>query len=148
MTVICKTTTLLNTILDNCIYISNLEGGQVCFIKYLKLGTNSITTTFCVYSLQNWNVFTGYIVRLLHIIKPVNKIRHAESVVGDDIFFLISECNVGYTTKNGQPCQQCEIGLYGRRCAFICQCRDSERYVVFSSTFEELFRLTRGFICH
>lgn len=45
-------------------------------------------------------------------------------------FNSFSECKSGYVSKNGEPCQRCKPGTYGKKCAFICNCKDSNRYFV------------------
>lgn len=39
-----------------------------------------------------------------------------------------SECKSGYVSNKGEPCQRCKPGTYGNKCAFICNCKDSNRY--------------------
>ncbi|XP_063415162.1 uncharacterized protein LOC134697066 [Mytilus trossulus] len=37
------------------------------------------------------------------------------------------ECEIGYVSKDGFPCQPCSLGLWGRKCRDICSCQHNER---------------------
>ncbi|XP_052076473.1 uncharacterized protein LOC127714451 [Mytilus californianus] len=39
---------------------------------------------------------------------------------------LCVECTTGFISDMGEPCQQCGIGLYGRKCGDICKCNAYE----------------------
>ncbi|CAC5374161.1 unnamed protein product [Mytilus coruscus] len=43
------------------------------------------------------------------------------------VHIIFSECKVGYTSRNGKPCHQCEAGMYGKRCIYTCKCEGSQR---------------------
>ncbi|XP_052089508.1 uncharacterized protein LOC127726241 [Mytilus californianus] len=37
------------------------------------------------------------------------------------------ECEIGYVSKDGYPCQPCSLGLWGRKCRDVCSCLHNER---------------------
>ncbi|XP_076071562.1 uncharacterized protein LOC143042942 [Mytilus galloprovincialis] len=37
------------------------------------------------------------------------------------------ECETGYVSKDGFPCQPCSLGLWGRKCRDVCRCHHNER---------------------
>ncbi|XP_071128026.1 uncharacterized protein [Mytilus edulis] len=37
------------------------------------------------------------------------------------------ECEIGYVSKDGFPCQPCSNGLWGRKCRDVCRCQHNER---------------------
>ncbi|XP_076072039.1 uncharacterized protein LOC143043743 [Mytilus galloprovincialis] len=45
----------------------------------------------------------------------------------EDINNTCIECEIGYKTLKGKPCQPCSGGYYGRRCVESCKCKQNER---------------------
>lgn len=38
------------------------------------------------------------------------------------VVYLYLECDVGFTSLNGDKCKKCKRGAYGKRCVELCKC--------------------------
>lgn len=91
----------------------------------LKL-RESITFLCALFVIENWyNTFLKNNKLCKHIEKPVHTLR-----VSNSMFFLISDCSIGFVSVDGEPCKACPEGRYGRKCISICTCKVNERYLV------------------
>lgn len=64
---------------------------------------------------------------MTHLFMKNSKRKNARTFkfFGSNFFFI--ECEIGYRTLRGKPCQPCSDGYYGRRCVESCKCKQNER---------------------